>query len=626
MKKWGINMTLFKKINLDDKTKKINKKDIIIMGIMVLLYSILSFYRLGDFKVPTTYKKFKYNGDKEILTLKEEIFVEKMVFYTGNNLGLISIFSSTNQETYEEIDTVTLDHVFEWREIPINKNIKYLKIVANEELSTVGDVQLYGKNNKKLSFIEEKNNPLTDELHLVPKNISFLNSTYFDEVYYARSAYEYVHGINVYEWTHPPLGKLLIAIPIKLFGFSPFTFRLMGNLFGILLIPIMYILTKKIFKSRRWALLGALLMMFDNFHFAHTRIALVDGIQVTFILLSVLFMKNYIDLEKESSFKKKSINLLLSGFFIGCAISTKWNAAYVALGLAICFFRKLLKDYKINIFEMIKKNFSIQGFIKYLFILMIIPLLVSILVLFVISKKGMILFLFIYFCILLIYPIKKGINILRKESYLLKLFILCIISFIIIPFLIYIMCYLLFPKINYYNGIIDMTKMMYDYHSKLDATHPFSSSWYEWPIMHKPVWFYSSDIINNTRMTISDIGNPAIWWFGIISFIYLILSSILRKEENSRWILIFILSSYLPYIFVGRLMFMYHYFITLPFMMLGIVSFIKWLTEITNNNRIYYFYIGIVILFFILFYPIVSGLPVKEDYINSLKWMKTWYF
>ena len=73
-------------------------------------------------------------------------------------------------------------------------------------------------------------------------------------------------------------------------------------------------------------------------------------------------------------------------------------------------------------------------------------------------------------------------------------------------------------------------------------------------------------------------------------------------------------------------MFMYHYFITLPFIMLGIVSLIKWITEKTKNNKAYYAYITLIIIGFIVFYPITSGLPVNSEYIESLKWLSGWYF
>ncbi len=205
-----------------------------------------------------------------------------------------------------------------------------------------------------------------------------------------------------------------------------------------------------------------------------------------------------------------------------------------------------------------------------------------------------------------------------------------IISFIILPVVIYVLSFVLSPAINNYDGtlkgLLNINKLMYDYHSNLSATHPFSSPWYKWPIMAKPVWLYTGTTSYGLHMTISDIGNPVIWWTGVISFVYLVISSIKKKDKNNIFLVIFILSTFVPYIFVGRLMFMYHYFITLPFIMLGIVSFIKWITEKTKNNKVYIVYVILIIVTFMVFYPIVSGIPISSDYINSLKWLSGWYF
>ena len=35
--------------------------------------------------------------------------------------------------------------------------------------------------------------------------------------------------------------------------------------------------------------------------------------------------------------------------------------------------------------------------------------------------------------------------------------------------------------------------------ANLQASHPFSSNWYSWPIMYKPVWFYTSQSIKQTN-------------------------------------------------------------------------------------------------------------------------------
>ena len=614
--------------NLSDKTSKLNKKDYIIMGIMILLYSIISFYQLGDFNAPKTFYTFKSEDDSIVVDIGESKDISKIRYWTGSNIGNIQVMISEDNVNYTFLESIETNSVLSWEEFDIYASTRYFKFSNGGSSATLGDIAFYDFDGNRIMTSIDKSNPLLDETDLVPDVISYMNSLYFDEIYHARSAYEYVNGIDCFEWSHPPLGKLIMAFPVLIFGYSPFTVRLMGNLAGILLIPVMYTLCKKIFKNRKYALLGAILMMFDNMHFAHTRIALVDGFQLLFVLLSVIFMIDYLHTKKDDNFKKKVKYLLLSGTFIGCAIDTKWNAAYVAIGLATVFFIHLAHEYNFNIKKFIKK-INIVNIFKYVFGFILMPIALYYLFFLYFNKNISKILLIIYIIMVVIYLLYRIILIFYNDRYLFKLFIVCVISFILIPVIIYVLSYILFPNVAYYDktltGIIDQTKFMYDYHSLLDATHPFSSSWYQWPIMYKPVWLYSGVAIGNSAETIVDIGNPVIWWFGILGFIYLVISSF-KKNKESLLILIFVLTSFVPYIFVGRIMFMYHYFITLPFIMLGIVAFIKWITEKYKTDKVYWLYIILVIIMFFVFYPVVSGIRIDKDYINALRWFSSWYF
>lgn len=85
---------------------------------------------------------------------------------------------------------------------------------------------------------------LFDEQQEVPERSSFRNGTYFDEIYHGRTGYEFVHHLNVYEWTHPPLGKVFISIGIRIFGMCPFGWRIVGTVFGIFMLPLIYLLQR----------------------------------------------------------------------------------------------------------------------------------------------------------------------------------------------------------------------------------------------------------------------------------------------------------------------------------------------------------------------------------------------
>ena len=82
---------------ISDKTSKLNKIDFIIMGIMIFLYGMLSFYKLGDLRVPNTYYNFKDINDSIEIELKEESGVSKIRLYSGNNIGDYTIQVSNDK-------------------------------------------------------------------------------------------------------------------------------------------------------------------------------------------------------------------------------------------------------------------------------------------------------------------------------------------------------------------------------------------------------------------------------------------------------------------------------------------------------------------------------------------------
>ncbi len=374
------------------------KKDIIIVCVIMLLYSLLSFWRLGSFKEPNTFTETRELNFK--LDTKQQI--TKVVFFTGHEVKQVQISLLMGEEEFL-LPMPTDIYVFNWYEIGVNAEIDGLKIELAEETS-LGEIAVLNQEENIIDLIplETEGKLLQDEQHLVPEEITYYHNAYFDEIYFARTAYEYANDLPAYEWTHPPLAKLLMAIPVKLFGMAPFYYRLMGNIAGILMIFVIYIFANKMFKNTKYSVLAALMMTLDNFHFAQTRMGTTDSFLVLFIMLSYYFMYCYITLPKEATNKKRYIMLLFTGIFIGCAISTKWTGLFAGMGLAIIFLVYFLYD-------------------------------------FIWAKQ-------------------------RKEQF--KTILICFLTCIIIPILIYISCYLFFPNIQYFPtedlaGIITITKEMY---------------------------------------------------------------------------------------------------------------------------------------------------------------------
>lgn len=559
--------------------KKFFKKDSIIISIITIIYAIISFINLGGFIDPQTFWHVENPGEYIVLEL-EHAEVSKIRHYTGPRFGTYKLYSSKDGQNYMYLNELEQTSVFAWGDLQVIEEIKYLKIVGETSDSYLGDIALYDEDGEiiKTQAINEEAKLIIDEQNAVPEEISFMNSSYFDEIYHPRTAYEYVHGLDVYEWTHPPLGKLLMAIPVLGLGMCPFAYRVMGNIAGILMIPTIYIIAKDMFKNRKYAILAAVIMACDNFHFAQTRLATVDSFLVLFIMLSFMFMYKYIILPDKDKLVNKLKMLFFSGLFMGCGIATKWTGCFAGLGLAIIFFAKLIK---INIIEKFEIN-------------------------------------------------KNGLNIKFKDKKWSKestvIILSCIAFFVIIPVIIYLACYIPDKNVNTLEDVWNLQINMYKYHSELEAEHPFTSNWYTWFIMKKPVWYYSGEVEEGLHSTISGIGNPVIWWTGIIGMIYVLIKGIRKLDINCLFLIVAILTALIPYLSISRIMFMYHYFPVLPFMMLSIVMLIKDIESKIKFKKIYLIYIIIILAMFIYFYPVVSGMTVSEKYIESTKWLDSWYY
>lgn len=84
---------------------------------------------------------------------------------------------------------------------------------------------------------------------------------------------------------------------------------------------------------------------------------------------------------------------------------------------------------------------------------------------------------------------------------------------------------------------------------------------------------------------------------------------------------------YFPWILVTRVAFIYHYFTAVPFMILMIVYAIKNLLEdgIIKKSTVW-LYLGVVLVLFVMYYPVLTGLEVKRSFVDMLKIFSTWVF
>ena len=565
------------------KSVKITRTDILAITCVTILYSVVALAGLGSHTAPQTDFLLKENYEISFDNTKN---ISEIAIFNGNipidEKNVVTIEFSDENNNILQTHKIEKCSVFKWEFITIDHiNAKYAVIYSDHE-TPIKELAFF--DNTKSLIIPIETSTLFDEQDTVPMRSSSFNSTYFDEIYHARTAYEFIHGLDVYEWTHPPLGKIFISLGIRLFGMTPFGWRIAGVMFGILMLPFMYLFAKKITLRTDISFVTCVIFAFDFMHFTQTRIATIDVYITFFVLLMYFFMYSYYKVSfYDTTIKKTFVPLLLCGVSFGLGVACKWTGIYAGAGLCVIFFLTLIKRYREFLFAKENPDFENSTYICSVFL---------------------------------------------KNTF--KTLLFCILSFIIIPVIIYVLSYI--PYLMSEGGglgeIIKNQRDMFIYHSKtvLSSTHPYSSMWYEWIIMKRPIWYYSGEISESLKEGISAFGNPLVWYPSIATLIFMLFRSVIKKDKIAIFISIGYLAQLIPWVFVDRVVFIYHYFPSTVFMVLSIGYTLHILTSRFKKLKLLpYLYAVFVVLMFVAFYPVLSGMAVNPRYVyNYLKWFESW--
>jgi dolichyl-phosphate-mannose-protein mannosyltransferase len=160
--------------------------------------------------------------------------------------------------------------------------------------------------------------------------LGYPGEEYFDEVYHAKTALQYLQGKPPTEWVHPPTAKLLIAVGVWLFGYHPWAWRLAPALAGTLLAPVFFLLARRVLATERAAVLATVLLLLDGVYLVQSRIAMTNVFAVLFQVLSALLV-----LRACASERLSLARMAAAGAALGLAVSTRWTSlwAWGFLGL-----------------------------------------------------------------------------------------------------------------------------------------------------------------------------------------------------------------------------------------------------------------------------------------------------
>ncbi|CAB4950736.1 MAG: phospholipid carrier-dependent glycosyltransferase [Actinobacteria bacterium] len=393
----------------------------------------------------------------------------------------------------------------------------------------------------------------------------------FDEIYYAANANSLLHnGVEIDSKSglaqfivHPPTGKWLIAIGIKLFGYNEFGWRFAAAIVGSISIVLMYFTAKKLFNNRMFSVLAASLISMDGLHLVHSRIALLDIFLLFFIQIAVLAFLHS--------------KYWLSALSLGLACSVKWSGLYVliALGLYVLIidlrrYRYLGAEHPIR--EMLRKNFLYR----------ILQFGIFPAIIYVVSWFGW-------------FISNKGWDRNFSTNPLASLW-------------------------HYHSQILN-------FHTKLNDSHPYSANPWSWLIQGRPTSFFYETPKNcggtNCSQEILALGTPILWWAATLALLVTIGFWISKRDKQAELLLVVIGASYLPWFAIQeRTMFSFYAIAFEPFILLTLVYV---LSKIVKNQRnIATVFGAIVLVNFFYFLPIFLGLAITYNSWRDRMWLPSW--
>lgn len=447
-------------------------------------------------------------------------------------------------------------------------------------------------------------------------NLGYPNQEIFDEVYYANDADDLLsRGIEWDEKTggpayvvHPPLGKWMIALGIKLAHYDSFGWRLSAAIFGILSVLMITRIARRMFGSTVLGCAAGLLMAFDGMHFVLSRSALLDIFLFFFILAA--FGTLLLDRDKrrrrwmkfiedggDPSGKGKASRppfaipwwRLATAALLGCATGVKWSALFMVPAFLI-----LIMWWEVGT----RRTAGAKQ-----------PLVDAIL-----DEIG---WLVLFVVILFVIYVGTWSGWLLTDNGYYRHFLRD--SGQNEP-----------PFLGALYNLWKYHEAAFGFHKQLADSHPYASKPWQWLVLGRPVafWFVKSIPCGATDCSAEVVllGTPVLWWSFTPALLATLWFGIARRDWRAAAILTMSAFALVPWFFFpNRTMFYFYALPAEPFLILAVVFVLGAIMtspahQPRDENRLLVgtviagVFVLLVALNFAYFYPIFAGesLPTTD--------------
>jgi dolichyl-phosphate-mannose-protein mannosyltransferase len=434
------------------------------------------------------------------------------------------------------------------------------------------------------------------QLHLPPAVV-------FDEVYFRTFAGNYLDGHYFFD-IHPPLVKLILAglanllhiEPAQLAGGDPAAviLRVVPALAGAALVPLIYIIIRQFGMGRRVATIGALLILLDNALLVESRFILMDSL---LLLAGFGALSSYLALRRRRGWVRW-LWVIAIAVLLGILVTIKWS------GLAVA--------------GLIATIWLVDGVLKHIDWRRLLGEAGTVLLIVTIIYIGSFM---IHFSLLT----KSG----EGDAFMSPKFQSLLQGNTL---------YNPSARMSFWDKFVELNQEMYTAQSSLKGVeHPYASKWYTWPLEIRPVYYWQGEMIKERQGNIYLLGNPVVWWGSTIAVIGALLVWLIKPRAlgKRRQLVAFLLAGYglnfIPFAFIDRPMFLYHYLFALVFAILLLCALLgllfDWQQQKYGKRVVAQTFWAIVIVIglgFLYFLPLSYGWPLSTADLQQRMWLPSW--
>lgn len=319
----------------------------------------------------------------------------------------------------------------------------------------------------------------------------------FDEVHFVAQGRHYLHGESFLD-PHPPLAKLVIAAGIWLFGDHPWSWRVGNASIGTALVGVTYLLARRMSGSRLAGALAGGFIVCDGMFLVDSRVAVIDIVYVSCAAVAYLLFFKFA--------QTRGLH------------ARRWILPWIGVALGLCLAGKL---YIPAITFLL-----VMGFIVYVLM-------------------------------------RRPAGTLTASPPMSNQVIGAVAIVGSVGAIAYIAIFIPHYWLGWWGGISDLFHYYGDIvwyeKSVAEATHPYASPWWSWPLMLRPVAYWQNFPKTGDVSTVWGGGNPLLWWGALTAITITAVKAIERPSLTRSFLVIGYLGYIVIWIWIGRTLFLYHY-------------------------------------------------------------------